>query len=345
MSGELAIYNPEQIELLKKTICEGASDNEFQMFMMVVKRTGLDPFARQIYALMRNVKNKVSEKWEKKLSIQTSIDGFRLIAERTGKYAGQQGPWWCGADGIWKDVWLSKEHPAAAKIGILRKDFAEPLYAVATWESYAQYFERNGVRTLSDMWEKLGPTMLAKCCEALGLRRAMPQELSGLYTTDEMAQADVVEITATGKPDVEMPKAISEASATPPPKFEQPIQAGQPKEPPKEQAQPTVNLTEEERDAEGMTKADRDALNKMEEPVEPKTPDEFRSAIASLLLEMNDGIETDAKQMLKVVSKWTTKDGKEVEGKEETSKLSDKQCYVVYGKVKKQYEQFKGYAK
>lgn len=185
MSSELAkaeIISEDQIELIKNTICKGASDDELQLFVATANRLRLDPFARQVFAVKR---------WDGKLrrevmTIQVSIDGFRLVAERTGQYRGQTEPQWCGADGQWRNVWLDDKPPAAARCGVFRDGFSEPLYAIARWRDYVQTTKEGRPNR---MWQQFGPTMLHKCCESLALRKAFPMELSGVYSTDEMGQA------------------------------------------------------------------------------------------------------------------------------------------------------------
>lgn len=150
-------------------------------FLAHCQRTGLDPIARQIYAIERG------GKW----TITVSIDGFRLVAQRSGQYAGQTPVQWTGDGTTWVDVWLAKEPPAAARVGVRRRGFEEPLFAVARWSSYAVTVPdwQNGQKVgekLSPMWERMPDLMLGKVAEALALRRAFPMELSGLYTEEEL---------------------------------------------------------------------------------------------------------------------------------------------------------------
>lgn len=181
-----------------------ADRGTIEAFLTHCRRTNLDPIARQIYIIKRG------NKWQ----TQISIDGARLVAERSGDYAGQTPVEWT-ADGVtWTQVWLAEEPPRAARAGVYRKGFEAPLYAVARWDSYAVYQDewvngsKTGKQVVSSMWAKMPDLMLGKVAEMLALRKAFPMDLSGLYSTEEMQQADSGRVPA--------PQRASEVAAAEP---------------------------------------------------------------------------------------------------------------------------------
>lgn len=166
----------EHKELLRRTICKGSSDEELVLFIHACNRTGLDPLMKQIYAVRR------WSSFDKRevMSIQTSIDGFRVIAERTGRYApGEETKYNYNSDGSI----LS----ATAYVKKLTIDGQwHSISATAFWDEYCQKTKEGSP---SQFWSKMPHTMLAKCAESLALRKSFPAEMSGLYTVEEMGQA------------------------------------------------------------------------------------------------------------------------------------------------------------
>lgn len=200
----LTLWTPEQTQLISSTIAPGCSQDELRLFAYACQRTGLDPFSKQIYAIRRRQKQSDGS-YAYVMTIQAGIDGLRSIAERTGQLDGSE-TFWCGEDGQWQDVWLSSKPPAAAKTIIHRKGASHPFVGVARFADY------NGGQGL---WTKMGATMIAKCSEALALRKAFPADLSGVYSTDEMQQAEEIEpVTVTPEPATTTRKLPAPAKAT-----------------------------------------------------------------------------------------------------------------------------------
>lgn len=200
MSTDLTITSDQkawtqtQKAALQQLGVEGASEGDLEVFFHQAQRTGLDPFKRELYMIGRKQKiwnpQTKQETWETRHTIQTGIDGFYKIASRaanaTGESWGITETLWCGTDGQWTDVWLAQGPPAAAKV-TLEKGSSKFVTVALTSEYMADK---------SPMWRKMPSRMIAKCAEALAIRKAFPEDTSGLYTSEEMHQADNQQPTA-----------------------------------------------------------------------------------------------------------------------------------------------------
>lgn len=161
-------FSDQRVDLIRQMFANGAPPLEFQLFIAVCRRTGLAPEHKQIYFIKRG------GKW----TIQTSIDGYRLIADRSRGYAGSDEPTFAGEGQLAN----GKAHPHKATVRVWKMVQGQrcPFSASARWDEY-----NAGI----NQWLTMPYTMLAKCAESLALRKAFPAELSGLYTGEEMEQA------------------------------------------------------------------------------------------------------------------------------------------------------------
>lgn len=193
MSSELTItqdqtdWTSQQVAALKTLgVSNDVTQADLAIFLTQSKRTGLDPFSHQIYMIGR--KQKTPNGYETKQTIQVGIDGLRAIAHRVAQQCHEvfsmSDTLWADNSGVWHDVWLSPEPPSAAKVGVKRG--VGVFSAVAIFKEYAPVY--NG--KLSGMWLTKPALMIAKCAEALALRKAFPSDMSGIYTDDEMEKAE-----------------------------------------------------------------------------------------------------------------------------------------------------------
>lgn len=175
---------------------EQAPRAQLAVFFHYCVRSGLDPFARQIYMIGRTNWKAADnpDEPEKTWTIQTGIDGFRTVAHRAAIKAGESISYedtvYYDSEGNAHEVWLSKAYPAAIKVTVLRGNARFPF--IARWDEFAPtYYDRKqGAYVVAKMWQQMPAHMLRKCAEAGALRMAAPQDLSGVYADEEMARAD-----------------------------------------------------------------------------------------------------------------------------------------------------------
>jgi phage recombination protein Bet len=179
--GAIQVFTPDKVDLLKRTICRGATDDELELFLHACKRTGLDPFMRQIYAVKRKEWDPDAGCKVEKMVIQTGIDGYRLIADRTDRYMPGREPTFTYND---------NGNLLSATAYVKKRDKSGEWHEIAASALFDEYAGKKSGGEPTMMWASKPHIMLAKCAEALVLRKAFPAELSGVYTKDEMDQAD-----------------------------------------------------------------------------------------------------------------------------------------------------------
>ena len=159
----------------------GTPPATIKFFAKVCYEKKLSPFSNQIHLIKRG----------DKYSIQTGIDGLRAIADRTGLYAGSDDCVYDEGLSHYEMIEKKRDHPVVAKVTVYKMVGKErvPFTASAIWNEYAPQQD-----AMKFMWKKMGFLMLGKCAEALALRKAFPDELSSLYTEEEMHQDEEITI-------------------------------------------------------------------------------------------------------------------------------------------------------
>lgn len=189
-------------------IPKGTPPDVVVFFSKSCGETRLSPFKRQVHLIKR---------WSRdgdRYTVQTGIDGYRAIANRTGLYAGNDEYKFDEGLTQYEMLKANRKRPLTATATVYKAigGIRCPFSASCQWDEYYPG-EKQGF-----MWDKMPFLMLGKCAESLALRKAFPEELAGLYTDEEMAQADVKTDKVAPPPAKAAPRApTTPKTATPEP--------------------------------------------------------------------------------------------------------------------------------
>ncbi len=188
MTTELTTINysaPEVIKTLQATVAQGLTPPEFMLFVEHCKGTGLNPFKKEVWAIKgKGYQNNRGEWVEGKLQIMTGVNGFYAIANNHELFDGLE-TGFVGENGEYLPMTYPKQDYIGAWCKVYRKDRRIAVEAVAMLEEYDKSRTEDKY-PVKGIWRTMKRIMIVKCAESLGLRKAFPQELNGMYTAEEM---------------------------------------------------------------------------------------------------------------------------------------------------------------
>jgi len=196
--GQMTHFTPQQLTTIKNTVARDTNQIEFDLFMEACKSYGLDPFRKQIHAVVYSKDNEA----KRKMTIIVSRDGLRVLASRCGDYRPASEPAQIVYDADLKGP-TNPKGILSATVRLWKQDKRGewfPVIGEAYWDEFAPVTDEwaydeakgrrapTGVKALdaSGNWAKMPIVMITKCAESQALRAGWPETFSNLYTEEEM---------------------------------------------------------------------------------------------------------------------------------------------------------------
>lgn len=208
-------WTSRQLDTIMRTVANDTNDDEFSLFIEYAKAKGLDPFSKQIIAV---VYSKDDPK-KRKMTIIVTQDGQRVLASRCRDYRPAEDEPVFTLDpalkGPTNPIGIEK-----VTVTLFKQDNTGAWHPVKGWAYWSEYAptreewaldQESGKRkptgkvTLdqSGNWAKMPRVMLAKCANMVALRAGWPETFSGLYVEEEMDQAKAIDMSAAELVEIE----------------------------------------------------------------------------------------------------------------------------------------------
>lgn len=141
------------VNTIRQTVAKGANDAQLRMFLEVCKRTGLDPFLKEIWYV------------PEKGIIMAGRDGYLRVANENPNFDGME-------TRVERD---EKNVPIKAVCTVWRKDRTHAIICEAYYSEY---------KKSSPVWSQYPSAMISKVAEVLALKRSFA--INGVVTEEEI---------------------------------------------------------------------------------------------------------------------------------------------------------------